>query len=155
MRKLAIVGLVSAVLAPLPAAVGEAAALGTARDRSAESFVVRVWALNSDARYGDMWALMHPLQQDRLARKTFIKCSQKSYGRARDDSVTAIGSTQTSVAISGTRRRAPGIAVRFVLTSSDGRDYGPYTQNVVKVGEQWRWVMRGDDFRACPKLARS
>lgn len=125
----------------------------SANGQTARAFTVHVSALNSDARYAEMWSLLHPAQQRVLKRSTFVTCERKSYGAPRDDSVTAIGTRATSVAISGTRLRAPGVAVSFVLVSSQGKTYGPYVQNVVRVNGTWRWVMRGDDFRACPQVA--
>jgi hypothetical protein len=139
------------VIVSTVALVAASAASASTSSQSARAFTVHVWALNSDARYGEMWALMHPAQQRALKRSTFIACERKSYGGPRDNSVSAIGSRAASVAISGTRLRAPGVAVTFVLESSQGR--GTYVQNVVKVNGSWRWVMYGGDFRACPQVA--
>jgi hypothetical protein len=124
-----------------------------ASGQTARAFTVQVWALNSDARYADQWALMHPAQQRVLKRGTFVTCFRKAYGPPRDDNVSALDTRTASVAVSGTGLRTPGVAVTFVLVSSAGKTYGPYVQNVVRVNGVWRWVMRGDDFQACPKLA--
>ena len=140
------------VLSLLVALVGSTAATA-ASGQTARAFTVHVWALNSDARYAAQWALLHPGQRRLLRRATFVACSRKAYGPPRDDSVSAIGTRPASVAISGTGRRVPGVAVSFVLVSSSGKTFGPYVQHVVRVNGKWHWVMAGGVFRACPQLA--
>jgi hypothetical protein len=138
-----------ALLLATPAmAVQDASSGETARALS-----VRVWALHSDAKYGEMWTLMHPAQQRRLGKAVFIACERKAYGGAVDDTVAAIGTRLVSVPVSGTGMRVPGVAVTVSLTTSTGRVF-TFIQNVVKSDGAWRWVMRGDDFRACPAVAK-
>src|SRR5690242_11266683 len=92
-----------AIIAAVVVATGTAPARPSTE--TARAFAVRVWALNSDAAYAGMWRLMHPAQQAHLARATFVKCEQKTYGPARDDTVTATGTRASSVPVPGTRLR--------------------------------------------------
>lgn len=113
------------------------AACGT--DPAASAFVERRWKQLGRGEYAQAWETLHPAQQAIVTRDAFVACGQQA-SALEVAAVTILNETDAQAdvpEIGPTSVRSVELRLRF-KGSGDTRTT---TDQLLKVNNDWRWVM--------------
>ncbi len=106
------------------------------------------------ARYDLAWEDLHPRHQQIAPRSRFVRCSAQVASTGDLESIEVLDVFDDNAAIPGIQDGEVE-AVRVRVNSLEG-DSDTFVNHQVKVGDQWRWVLNADAFKAyqqgrCPR----
>ncbi len=122
-------------------------------DHEAGAAVKRVLELEYFGDYGGAWDRLHPEHQRLVSRGEYDECRRGIDVQGTIDSVVVLDVRDRPLTVYGLPPRTPAKQVD-VHVVTDETDYDA-TYHVVRVGDEWRWVLsdeaaRGFERTACP-----
>jgi hypothetical protein len=123
------------------------------QDRSAGATVKQVIENEYVGNYGTAWDSLHPRHQRFVTRPEYEECRRGIDVQGTIESVLVLSVRDATLNVFGLPPNTPAKAVRVRVTT-DETEYTA-TYHVVKVGDQWRWVLtdqaaRGFARGPCP-----
>jgi hypothetical protein len=123
------------------------------QDRSAGAAVKQVIENEYVGNYGTVWDTLHPRHQRFVTRPEYEECRRGIDVQGTIESVLVLSVRDATLNVFGLPPNTPAKAVRVRVTT-DETEYTA-TYHVVKVGDQWRWVLtdqaaRGFARGPCP-----
>ena len=100
--------------------------------------------------YGGAWDRLHPRHQRLVTRKEYDECRKAIDVRGTIQSVLILDVRDTRLTVYGLRPRTPAKRVRVRVVTDENEFTANY--HVVRVGNEWRWVLSD---RAARGFARS
>ena len=143
--------LIALVLGAL--AAGCALTENTTAEEQAAGAVKRVIEDEYVGAYGTAWDSLHPRHQRLVTRKEYEDCRRGIDVRGTIESVLILDVRDEPLGVYGLRPHTPSKAVKLRVTT-DETEYTS-TYHVVRVGDDWRWVLtdraaRGFARGPCP-----
>jgi hypothetical protein len=122
-------------------------------DRTAGAAVKELIENEYVGNYGTAWDSLHPRHQRFVTRPEYEECRRGIDVRGTIESVLVLSVEDQPLTVFGLPPDTPSKAVRVRVTT-DETEYTA-TYHVVKVGDQWRWVLsdqaaRGFARGPCP-----
>jgi hypothetical protein len=122
-------------------------------DRTAGAAVKELIENEYVGNYGTAWDSLHPQHQRFVTRPEYEECRRGIDVRGTIESVLVLSVEDQPLTVFGLPPDTPSKAVRVRVTT-DETEYTA-TYHVVKVGDQWRWVLsdqaaRGFARGPCP-----
>lgn len=105
-------------------------------------------------RYALAWKALHPRHQRIAPRSRFVRCSAQVAPTGDLESIEVLDVFDDDAAIPGIEDGETK-AVRVRVNSLEG-DSDTFVNHQVEVGEEWRWVLNAEAFKAyqqerCPR----
>jgi hypothetical protein len=122
-------------------------------DRTAGAAVKQLVENEYVGNYGTVWDTLHPRHQRFVTREEYEECRRGIDVIGTIESVLVLSVKDAPLTVFGLPPDTPSKAVRVRVTT-DQNEYTA-TYHVVKVGDQWRWVLsdraaRGFARGPCP-----
>jgi hypothetical protein len=122
-------------------------------DRTAGAAVKELIENEYVGNYGTVWDTLHPRHQRFVTREEYEECRRGIDVIGTIESVLVLSVKDEPLTVFGLPPQTPSKAVRVRVTT-DQNEYTA-TYHVVKVGDQWRWVLsdqaaRGFARGPCP-----
>jgi hypothetical protein len=122
-------------------------------DHEAGAAVKRVLEQEYFGDYANVWETLHPRHQQLVTQEEYEECRRGIDVQGTIDSVVVLDVQDRPLTVYGLPPRTPSkqVEVRVVTDETEYTD----TYHVVRVGDEWRWVLsdqaaRGFDRSACP-----
>jgi|SRR5919109_1780790 hypothetical protein len=103
--------------------------------------------------YGAAWDRLHPRHQRLVTRKEYEECRRGIDVRGTLDSIVILDVNDAPLSVYGLPPRTPAKLVKVRVVTDETEYTASY--HVVKVGDEWRWVLtdkaaRGFERSSCP-----